>query len=54
MKAQMKRGRVITGKLADTFTKIGLANEIKPKSKPIINESTEEKPVVKKPVAKKK
>lgn len=34
MKAKMKSGKVISGRLAETFTKIGIAKEVKRGRKP--------------------
>jgi hypothetical protein len=49
MKAKLKSGRVIKGKLAETFTRIGLATEVKagrPPSKKVVEEEITKVPEV--------
>jgi hypothetical protein len=46
MKAQLKSGKQITGKLAETFSRLGIASEISEKAKPgrkkkVVEESEE-------------
>lgn len=48
MKAKFRSGKVISGRLAETFTKIGLTSEIKDEEKPVAKPKVKkEKPVAK-------
>lgn len=52
MKAKLKSGKVISGRLAETFTRIGLAKEVGKSSNLVTKKPKETKPV--KPVKKTK